>query len=128
MYLNCKTYFSFRYGTYGTEELIKEAVEKGITSLALTNINNTCDAWDFVDYCIENNIKPVIGTEIRNDEKFSYVSAWEWSNISSEPILHPEKLHFEFIKPSSFHFDSFKSLLEDFHRSSASTKLSDSVC
>ncbi len=73
MYLNCKTYFSFRYGTYGTEELIKEAVEKGITSLALTNINNTCDAWDFVDYCIENNIKPVIGTEIRNDEKFMYI-------------------------------------------------------
>jgi DNA-directed DNA polymerase III PolC len=73
MYLNCKTYFSFRYGTYGTEELIKEAVEKGITSLALTNINNTCDAWDFVDYCIENNIKPIVGAEIRNDEKFMYI-------------------------------------------------------
>jgi len=24
MYLNCKTYFSFKYGTYGTEELVKK--------------------------------------------------------------------------------------------------------
>ena len=50
MYLNCKTYFSFLYGTYGTEELVKAAAENGVTTMALTNINNTCDMWDFVDW------------------------------------------------------------------------------
>lgn len=73
MYLNCKTYFSFQYGTFGTEELVKAAVEQGVNSLAITNINNTCDAWDFVDFCCQNHIKPVVGAEIRNDGKFLYI-------------------------------------------------------
>ncbi len=73
MYLNCKTYFSFRYGTYGTEELVKHAAGLGISQLALTNINNTCDAWDFVDYCVQNRIKPVLGAEIRNGSDLCYV-------------------------------------------------------
>ena len=73
MYLNCKTYFSFQYGTYGTEELVKEAAALGVTSMALTNINNTCDLWDFVDFCRQHNIKPIAGTEIRNDHVFLYL-------------------------------------------------------
>ena len=73
MYLNCKTYFSFRYGTFGTEELVKKAVDLGISQLALTNINNTCDVWDFVDYCRQNQIKPVPGAEIRNGNEFCYI-------------------------------------------------------
>ena len=73
MYLNCKTYFSFRYGTYGTEELVKKAADIGIAQLALTNINNTCDAWDFVDYCQQNQIKPVLGAEIRNGNELCYI-------------------------------------------------------
>ncbi|HEY4965388.1 MAG TPA: PHP domain-containing protein [Puia sp.] len=73
MYLNCKTYFSFRYGTYGTEELVKQAAELGISQLALTNINNTCDAWDFVDFCKQHQIKPVAGTEIRNGNTCCYI-------------------------------------------------------
>jgi len=73
MYLNCKTWFSFLYGTFQTEELVKAAVEAGATSLALTNINSTCDVWDFVDYCKQNSIKPVAGAEIRNDSDFLYI-------------------------------------------------------
>ena len=73
MYLNCKTYFSFLYGTYGTEELVKAAVEQGIGTLALTNINNTCDMWDFVDYCQQNAIKPVAGSEVRNGSELQYI-------------------------------------------------------
>lgn len=73
MYLNCKTYFSFRYGTYGTEELVKRAAELGIVQLALTNINNTCDTWDFVDYCRQNQIRPVLGSEIRNGNECCYI-------------------------------------------------------
>lgn len=73
MYLNCKTYFSFQYGTFGTEELVKAAAALGVTSMALTNINNTCDLWDFVDFCRQNNIKPIAGTEIRNNHVFLYI-------------------------------------------------------
>ena len=73
MYLNCKTYFSFRYGTFSAEELVKQAAELGITSLAITNINNTCDAWDFVHYCEKYKIKPIIGAEIRNSDQLLYI-------------------------------------------------------
>jgi DNA polymerase-3 subunit alpha len=41
MYLNCHTYYSFKYGTFGPEELLQEAKAKGIPTLALTDINNT---------------------------------------------------------------------------------------
>ncbi len=73
MYLNCKTYFSFRYGTFSTEQLIKAAAEKGVTALALTNINNTCDLWEFVKLCQEEGIKPIVGAEVRNGDKLLYI-------------------------------------------------------
>ncbi|MBC7902644.1 MAG: DNA polymerase III subunit alpha [Gemmatimonadaceae bacterium] len=73
MFLNCKTYFSFHYGTYGTEELVKAAADEGIHTIALTNINNTCDMWDFVDFCTQHNIKPVAGAEIRNHNTLLYI-------------------------------------------------------
>ena len=40
------------------------------------------------------------GEAMRNDEKFCYVSAWEWPGRNREPVLHPEPLTFEFIKLS----------------------------
>ncbi len=73
MYLNCKTYFSFKYGTYGTEELVKKAASLGISQVALTNINNTSDSWDFVDFCKQHHIKPVVGSEVRNGNEICYI-------------------------------------------------------
>jgi len=73
VYINCKTYFSFRYGTFSTKELVKTAVDKGVSSLAITNINSTCDVWDFVKYCLEEGIKPVAGVEVRNGDKMLYI-------------------------------------------------------
>ena len=73
MFLNNKTYFSFRYGTYATEELVKAAADAGAKALAITNINSTCDAWDFVHFCREQNIKPIVGVEVRNDDELCYV-------------------------------------------------------
>ncbi|WP_158799771.1 fumarate reductase/succinate dehydrogenase flavoprotein subunit [Pedobacter sp. L105] len=40
------------------------------------------------------------GEALRNDEKFCYVSAWEWAGKDIEPVLHPEPLVFEFVKLS----------------------------
>src|SRR5665647_1083042 len=73
MYLNCKTYYSFRYGTISTEELVTTAVDKEISTLALTNINSTCDVWEFVKLCLEAGIKPIAGVEVRNDDQFLYM-------------------------------------------------------
>lgn len=67
-----KTYFSFKYGTFSTEELIMAGAEAGATALALTNVNSTCDAWDFVRFCRREGIKPILGTEIRNDNTLLY--------------------------------------------------------
>ena len=69
MYLNCRTYFSVRYGTYSTEELVNTAAEHGIHVLALTNINCTCDSWDFVNFCQQKEIRPVLAVEIRNEDE-----------------------------------------------------------
>ncbi|RYY15714.1 MAG: DNA polymerase III subunit alpha, partial [Chitinophagaceae bacterium] len=73
MYLNCKTFFSFRYGTFSTTELVEAAVEHGITTLAITNINNTCNCWEFVQCCLQKGINPVVGTEIRNEDQLMYI-------------------------------------------------------
>ena len=73
MYLNCKTNFSFRYGTLTAEELVVAGVDLGVSSMALTNINSTCDTWDFVQSCIHHGIKPVVGVEIRNGHRLLYI-------------------------------------------------------
>lgn len=73
MYINCKTYYSLRYGTFSTEGLVKAGLAAGAAALVLTNINSTADAWDFVGHCRKNGIKPVLGAEIRNGDKFLYL-------------------------------------------------------
>jgi DNA-directed DNA polymerase III PolC len=73
MYLNCKTYFSFRYGTYKPEELVQYAADTGVAAMAVTDINNTCTAWDFYDFCLRQNIKPILGAEIRNGDTYCYI-------------------------------------------------------
>lgn len=73
MYINCKTNYSLRYGTFTTEGLVKAAVAMGTTSLVLTNINSTTDAWDFVLHCKKHGVKPILGAEIRNGDKFLYL-------------------------------------------------------
>jgi len=98
MFLNCKTYFSFRYGTYSTEELVNHAASLGFKTLALTNINNTCDLWDFVDFCQKQNIKPVAGTEIRNEDSCLYILLAR-TNTGLSEINHFLSTHLELKLP-----------------------------
>ncbi|MBI4536310.1 MAG: FAD-binding protein, partial [Ignavibacteriae bacterium] len=39
------------------------------------------------------------GEAKRNDQKFSYVAAWEFSGSNKKPRLHKEQLTFEYVKP-----------------------------
>lgn len=40
------------------------------------------------------------GEALRNDKKFSYVAAWEYTDIGKKPKLNKEPLTFEYVKPS----------------------------
>jgi succinate dehydrogenase / fumarate reductase flavoprotein subunit len=40
------------------------------------------------------------GEALRDDEKFSYVAAWEFQGVGKAPELHKEGLVFEYVKPS----------------------------
>jgi succinate dehydrogenase / fumarate reductase flavoprotein subunit len=40
------------------------------------------------------------GEALRDDDHFSYVSAWEFQGIGKPPTLHKEPLSFEYVKPT----------------------------
>ncbi|WP_438945843.1 PHP domain-containing protein [Sediminibacterium sp.] len=73
MHLDAKTYYSFCFGTYSSTALVEAAVEHGLASLALCNINSTYDHWEFVKLCRESGIKPVLGVDIRNTATHCYL-------------------------------------------------------
>ncbi|MBK5285424.1 MAG: DNA polymerase III subunit alpha [Bacteroidia bacterium] len=72
MYLNCHTYYSFKYGAISPEQLLAEAKRKGTSCLALTDINNTSGILDFFRLAPKHNVKPVAGIDFRNrtEQKF----------------------------------------------------------
>ena len=72
MYLNCHSYYSLRYGTLPVEKLADMAVENGIDTLALTDINNSMGMVDFVKACSKNNVKPIAGIEFRDGNRLLY--------------------------------------------------------
>lgn len=73
MYLNCHSWFSLRYGRISPHALVDEAVERGVQRLALTDINNTSAAWDFVKYAYEQGIEPVLGIDFRTGAKQHFI-------------------------------------------------------
>ena len=73
MYLNCHTYFSLRYGILSPEVLVQAAEERGVTAMALTDINNTSCVYEFVTRCREAGIRPVLGLEFRREGRLLYV-------------------------------------------------------
>ena len=66
MHLHCHSWFSLRYGLMQPRELLAEAQQAGIQTLALTDINNTSANWDFVRLAPEYGIRPVLGIDFRN--------------------------------------------------------------
>lgn len=82
MYLNCHSYFSLRYGTLSPAELVAAAVKRNLPVLALTDINNTSVAFEFVQLCKQVGIKPIIGIEFRKDNRWLYTGlAKNWKGF-----------------------------------------------
>lgn len=73
MYLNCHTYYSLRYGAFSEIELLELAQKNCITTLALTDINNTSSCLNFIRKAKEFNIKPIIGIDFRNGVSQQFV-------------------------------------------------------
>jgi DNA-directed DNA polymerase III PolC len=73
MYLNCHSYYSLRYGTISTGNLVEEAKRNCVTAMALTDINNTTGIIEFVAACRENGIKPIAGIEFRSEDQLLYI-------------------------------------------------------
>ena len=73
MYLNVHSQYSLRYGTMSIDKLIDEASGRGITQMALTDINNSTGMMEFMRKCRDANIKPIGGIEFRKDKKLLYI-------------------------------------------------------
>ena len=73
MFLNCHSFHSLRYGTISVKELVQQCVELGIDVAALTDINCISGIYDFHRLCEKNNIRPVVGVDIRTDNKQHYI-------------------------------------------------------
>lgn len=51
------------------EQLVAAAAEQGLTSLVLTDINNTSCGYQFIRACEQHGIKPILGIEFRTTQK-----------------------------------------------------------
>ncbi|MCF8030714.1 MAG: hypothetical protein K9K39_07450, partial [Desulfohalobiaceae bacterium] len=41
------------------------------------------------------------GEALRKDQDYAHVSAWEYTGVGREPIMHKEPLQFEEVSPST---------------------------
>jgi DNA polymerase-3 subunit alpha len=72
MYLNCHSYYSLHYGTLSIGELLDLAIQNGVETIALTDINTTMGIPEFVMEAQKKGIKPIAGCEFRNDDELLY--------------------------------------------------------
>jgi DNA polymerase III alpha subunit len=73
MYLNVHSQYSLRYGTLSIAKLVEQAKILGIEQMALTDINNSTGAIEFVRECHNKGIKAITGIEFRRDSKMLYI-------------------------------------------------------
>ena len=63
-HLNTHSYYSMGWGTVSPEKLCQAAVEMGCDALALTDLNNVCGLFFFLDFACEFGLRPVVGAEV----------------------------------------------------------------
>ncbi|WP_397301949.1 DNA polymerase III subunit alpha [Nonlabens ulvanivorans] len=73
MYLNNHTYYSLRYGTFNEQDLIELALENGVKTIVLTDINNTSACLNFIRLCAQHQLHGVLGIDFRNNHHQQYV-------------------------------------------------------
>ena len=98
MYLNTHTYYSLRYGTLNLKELLEIALECGVKTLALTDINSTSASLDFVRLAKNYHIKPVLGVDFRNGAQQQFILLAK-NNVG---LQHIHNYLSEFLHTSNF--------------------------
>ncbi|MCK5702487.1 MAG: PHP domain-containing protein, partial [Cyclobacteriaceae bacterium] len=77
MYLNCHSYFSFKYGTLSPQELFAEARRNKVKKLVLTDINNTSRYIELLRICNEYKdeyqLQIALGIEFRDENHLLYI-------------------------------------------------------
>ncbi len=107
MYLNCHSFYSFRYGTLRPEQLVEWAADKNIPRLTLTDINSTAGCLEFIRLANAKEVKPVVGVDFRNGIDPCFVALAKnnegFREINTYLSLHLEnKLPFPAEAPESF--------------------------
>lgn len=73
MFLNCHSWFSFKYGVMRPEALLEEAAKAGLRTLALTDIHCTAGIPDFVRDAPRYGVRPIAGIEFRRGVRLLYI-------------------------------------------------------
>jgi len=73
MYLNVHSQYSLRYGTLSIKQLLEQAKALGITQMALTDINNSTGAVEFIRECHKQGLKAITGIEFRRASTLLYI-------------------------------------------------------
>jgi DNA polymerase-3 subunit alpha len=73
MYLNCHSFFSFKYGAMSLAGLLAEAQSKRVSCMALTDINNTSGILDFFRLAPKHGVRAVAGIDFRNGMEQQFV-------------------------------------------------------
>ncbi|MBP7513185.1 MAG: DNA polymerase III subunit alpha [Flavobacteriales bacterium] len=74
MFLNCHSWFSFKYGVMKPDALLEEAARTGVRTLALTDIHCTAGIPDLVrDAEKRFGMRPVAGIEFRQGPRPLYI-------------------------------------------------------
>ena len=84
MYINCRTAFSYKYGTMTVQQLFDEAKRCGVRKLVLTEINNTASYVEMMRLCEKSRknapgdtpypLEIAVGVEFRHDRELRYVA------------------------------------------------------
>ncbi|MBP1623047.1 MAG: dnaE, partial [Acidobacteria bacterium] len=66
-HLNVHSNFSFCRGASKIEDLVEAALARGMSSMALTDINGMYGLVWFLQYASERGLKPIVGAELRTE-------------------------------------------------------------
>jgi DNA-directed DNA polymerase III PolC len=62
--LNTRSHYSFMWGTTSIKNLCSRAKALGYQKIALTDTDNLCGMWQFIQACSHQGLTPVIGAQI----------------------------------------------------------------
>ncbi|MCW1734932.1 fumarate reductase/succinate dehydrogenase flavoprotein subunit [Anaerorudis cellulosivorans] len=95
----------------GTDETVNPELEKALRLADFFEIGEliALDALSREESCgghFRTEYQTPDGEALRNDEKFSFVSCWEYQGEDKEPILHKEPLNYQFVVPQQRNYKS----------------------